>query len=117
MALRFRHVSFCLPALYGPPSGPSNSFKINRPSPVTFLQTLGAHNSFRIRTSTSVHSKDLKILWNQHLQKTRGEGSVSEGSVCKMNITCRPFILLLPRWPANLRGSFAISGLFSEGVL
>src|SRR5258707_5983533 len=83
MILRFRHVSFCLPAvalrrrvpaLYGPPSGPSNSFKINRPSPVTFLQIHGAHNSFRIRTSTSVHSKDLKILWNQHLQKTKGEG-------------------------------------------
>src|SRR5258708_12731464 len=116
MALRFRHVSFCLPALYGPPSGPSNSFKINRPSPVTFLQTLGAHNSFRIRTSTSVHSKDLKILWNQHLQKTRGEGSVSEGSVCKMNITCRPSILLLPSCPPNLTAPIAFPPLSTAGV-
>src|SRR5258708_39794438 len=32
------------------------------------------HNSLRIRTYTSVDSRELKTVWNQHLQKTGGRG-------------------------------------------
>src|SRR6266481_5353713 len=60
--------------------------------------------------------KILKSFGINTYKKPGGRGSTSEGSVCKMSMTCRPFILLLARRPANLRDSFAISGLFSEGV-
>jgi hypothetical protein len=60
--------------------------------------------------------KDFNLTRINTYKKTGGWGSTSEGSVCKMNITRHPFILLLLRRPANLRDSFAISGLLSEGV-
>src|SRR5260370_23542967 len=59
--------------------------------------------------------KILKSFGINTYKKPGGRGSTSEGSVCKMDITCRPFILLLPTLPANRRDSFAMSGLFSEG--
>src|SRR5260221_6944715 len=34
------------------------------------------HNSLRIRTYRSVDSRELKTVWNQHLQKNRGEGGL-----------------------------------------
>ena len=43
-----------------------------------FLEAHGsynlAHKPFRIRTYISVDSRELKTLWNEHLQKYRGEG-------------------------------------------
>src|SRR5260221_4821411 len=34
------------------------------------------HNSLRIRTYRSVDSRELKTVWNQHLQKTRRRGGL-----------------------------------------
>src|SRR5260221_14501501 len=59
--------------------------------------------------------KILKSFGINTYKKPGGRGPTSEGSVCKMNITRRPFILLLLRQLANLRDSFAIFGLFREG--
>src|SRR2546427_8445020 len=43
-----------------------------RPSTITLRQTQMADKPRRINTSTSVLSKELKTLWNQHFQKTGG---------------------------------------------
>src|SRR5260370_680323 len=45
------------------------------------------HNSLRIRTYRSVDSRELKTVWNQHLQKNRGEGGlivnqISDEGIC-----------------------------------
>src|SRR6266478_5225865 len=126
MVLRFRHVSFCLPAVAlrrrvpqsmrprhavlltpSKSAGPPQLLSCKYTAPITPLE------------SALLQVFILKILKSFGIntyKKPGGRGSTAEGSVCKMNITCHPFILLLPKWPANLRDSFAISGLFSEGV-
>jgi hypothetical protein len=51
---------------------PSSLSAPSRSTIITLVQIRPSHNPFRIRTSASVASKELKTPWNQHLQKTGG---------------------------------------------
>src|SRR5712691_1259431 len=58
--------------LHGASRSPSSLPTPSRLTSITLKQTLRSQNPFRSNTSASVASKELKTLWNQHLQKTGG---------------------------------------------
>jgi hypothetical protein len=51
---------------------PSSLSAPSRSTRITLVQIRPSHDPFRIRTSASVASKELKTPWNQHLQETGG---------------------------------------------